>query len=444
MEDTFLKDDLYSMLEFEAGFKARFILDQQCRRMGIGPDDISRGNVAELVENIFRALSVSLGRRKSEGVYQWVMEYVKALADMDASPLPTLQKARAFVTLGDKRFHVRNFEGSMGAYRDALLVLLNNNRRDLWLECRVKRKLARVLSQAKSHYEDAKMEYRKVIELGAQINDHYDTALAYLGLGSVHWLEDDSDLAQENYNRAWVSLQSIDTQSREERERAMRVESLIHSAFADMYLGLQDMEQSVAHNEKAIAIQMELENYLGVERLYAKMRAIYQQKKDVDIAVTMHRGVAFDNGYGSNLMEGWTRMNLASLMIESGNYSQAEEHLSKAYDLLSAFDYPEAQSKLHCVYGKYYYGKRDLEASESHYMKSLEALGDNAEPECFARAREGLAALYMCKGDKEKGCELLRSALVWHERNNNLGEVKRINELISELDGYCPIGIALL
>ena len=445
MEDINFKDDISSMLEIEIGFKGRFILEQQCQRMGINSKNISNENLVELADNIHQALTGFVGPRKAEMAHRGLLEYIAALDNISTSCNNSLCLARAYVVLGDKRYYIKKFEKSMIAYRNAQDIMLKCNKRDLRLECKIKRKLARVLGQSKEHYADAKKEYEKVIELGNQICDYYDVSLGYIGLGTVAWQEENYTKALEYFNKAFVSMEKLNSNSRNEKEKRRKIEGLIHMAMGDLHLDLQDIERSLIHNEKAIDILLDLENYLGVGKLYKKMRIIYQHKKEYDKAVSNHREVAFDTeGTGPLLMEGWTRMNLASLLMEDGKYNLAEEHLSKAYELISGFDYPEAHSKLHYMYGNFYHKKKELDISEEHFMKSLDILKGSDSPECFARAQEGLGTLYLFKGDNEKGQNLLKSALAWHEDNNNHNEAKRITGLLNNNNDYCPVGIALL
>ena len=94
------------------------------------------------------------------------------------------------------------------------------------------------------------------------------------------------------------------------------------------------------------------------------------------------------------------------------------------------------------MYGNFYHKNKELDASEEHFIKSLDLSGGDNAPEFFARAQEGLGTLYLFKGEKEKGIELLESALAWHEENDNYNEVKRITGLLNTDDDFRPIGIA--
>ena len=445
MEDINFKNDISSMLEVEVGFKGRFILEQQCQRMEIDSKSISNDDLKELSDGIHQALTGFVGPRKAEMAYAGILEYVNAVDNIKKSYNNSLCLAKSYVVLGDKQYYIKRFDESMRAYRKAQDILVECNKKDLRLECQIKRKLARVLSQSREHYEDAKNEYVKVIELGNLICDYYDVSLGYIGLGTVAWQEEEYTPALEYFNMAHASMEKLGVNSRNEKEKRKRVEGLIHMALADLHLDLQDIERSLSHNERAIDILLDLENYLSVGKLYKKMRMIYQQKKEYDKAINNHKEVAFNaEGTGPMLMEGWTRMNLASLLMEDGKFNQAEEHLSRAYEILSGFDYPEAHSKLHYMYGNFYHKKKELDASEIHFIKSLDSLGENNAPEYIARAQEGLGTLYLFKGEKEKGRNLLNSALAWHEENDNYNEAKRITGLLNDNDDYCPVGIALL
>ena len=445
MEDTNFKDDISSMLEVEIGFKGKFILEQQCRRMEIESQNITRENLIELSNNIHQALAGIVGPRKAQMARKGLLEYVNAIENINKSCNNSLCLVKSYIVLGDKRYYIKKFDEAMRVYMQAQKILHDCNKKDLRLECKIKRKSARILSHSKEHYNDAIKEYEKVIELGNLISDRYDVSLGYLGLGNIAWQDGDYSLAIEKYNNATENMEKMPSSTRNEKVRRKRVEGLVHMALADLHLDLNDVERAVNHNEKAIDILLDLENFLEVGKLYKKMGMIYQQKKEYEKALNTHKNVDFGNqDSGPLLMEGWTRMNLASLLIEDGKYNLAEEHLSKAYDIISDFDYPEAHSRLHYMYGNYYHKKKELDDSENHFLKSLDYIRGKNAPEYFARAQEGLGTLYLYKGEKERGATLLKSALAWHEDNKNTPEIKRISGLLNNHDDYKPIGIAMM
>ncbi len=445
MSDIRFAQDISSMLEIEIGFKGKFILEQQCQQLKINPNEIGLNNLDDLVENIYVTVAGFVGPNRAKMVERGLVEYIEAVKNINKSRNNSLCLVRSHIVLGDKRFYIRKYNEAMESYVTAKNILHKCRKKDLRLECVSRRKLARILSHSKEHYSDALHEYEKSIELGNRLGDWYDVALGHIGLGNIAWQQGDYNGALENYGKASENMEKLPSNTRDEKVRKEKINALIQMARADLHLDINETEKAIDYNERAIEINLDLENYIAVEKLYKKMGIIYKQKKEFERMLASQKKEAFISlNSGPLLMEGWTRMNLASLLIEDGKYNLAEEHLSKAYEIISDFDYPEAHSKLHFIYGNVYQKKNKPEVSENHFLKSLEFLNGKNAPEFYARAQEGLGTLYICRGEKEKGLGLLKSALVWHQNNNNTRDAERLSGLIRNNDEYKPIGIALI
>ena len=447
MVEEFLKDELATMLEMEIGFCGKFVLQKQCDSMNIDLDtnSIDLDNLKELALNIKMAISGFIGERKAKLLYRNILEYRKALLVLDDPRSQPLDRINALVIVGDKRFILNNYSGAEMAYRDAYDIFQDNKcRTNKKIKMRIKRKLARALCYHDDGSEMAIKEYYGVLKIGEKHRYYYDIAISYCGLGWVACKDDDAQLAQEYYGKAIRSIDRMSTNTRLEKNKKVKVKAIIHSGLADVFVNINDPDEAIAWTKSAIEHNMELENYTEVGILYNKMASIFEQKEEYEMAVDGYEQVlTLSHDSGTLLAEGWTLLNLASLLIKEGRLEQAGNYLSRASNILSKFNDCEAQSKLHYMYGEFYQKQRDWENSESHFKTSMENMSKVDSPECLARVQEGLGTLYHLMGQSEKATPLLNSALEWYENSNDVENAKKVTLLIRNSE-YVPLGISIL
>ena len=159
MEERNFTDDISSMLEVEIGFKGKFILEQQCQRMKIDSKNISKENLMSLSDNIHQALTGFVGPRKAQMAHKGLLEYVNAVENISRACNNSLCLVKSYIVMGDKHYYIKKSQEAMAEYHKAQSILHDCNKKDLRLECKIKRKLARVMSNSKEHYNDARKEY---------------------------------------------------------------------------------------------------------------------------------------------------------------------------------------------------------------------------------------------------------------------------------------------
>ncbi len=446
MTESFLKEELITMLEMEIGFCGKFILQKQCEVYGLdSEDDIELKDLRELSKNIKNAISGFIGERKSKLVFRSLLEYSKALEILADPTSAIMDRINAHMVTGDKRLILRKFKASEDAYRDAYDLFQDSqysgNKR---MKMKIKRKLARVLGTDPNGHEMAIKEYYGVISIGKKHHNHYDVALSYCGLGWIASKDNDDQLSLEYYEKALVAIEKLNEQNKMNREKKIRVKSIINAGLADIYMNMNYIDKAIDLTESAIDFNLQLDNFVRVGELYDKMAQIYEQKRDYEKAISGYKQVIMNTKEGGTLLtEGWTLINLASLLINEGKFDQAGEYLQRSSKILSKFDDDEAQSRLHYMYGEYYQKLRKWDSSESHFKISLKNMENIDSPESLAQVQEGLGTLYHIIGESEKATPLLNSALSWYEKVDDKKSIKKISLLINNSE-YVPLGISIL
>ncbi|MCK4757210.1 MAG: tetratricopeptide repeat protein [Thermoplasmata archaeon] len=439
MNNHDLKEELISLLEREVGFTGKFILMKQCQHLDIDPDDISPEDLAPLSNQIHWAIRSFTGDKKADEIKKGIMQYKGALDTAagdemgdDGDPVGSI---KAQLTIGEAKMAMGKHEESDIAFRKAVEIYTSSGLDDASLWAKIMRKLAQLISTNKDGREEAKELYRGIIAQGMDDdNQTYDVALAWNGLASLFWREGEHKESLKHYMEALGIIKVMPTVSKNERRKKKRAMATIHLGLGNTHLDLLNMEDSIEHNKKAIAMFTELEDFSGVGLIYNNLARVYEEMERFAEAIDGYkRGIRYLKDGGSLRMEGWTMTNLASALIEIKKPKEALPHLEKASKILSNFSDPIAHSKLHCMYGKYYSAVMDFKESENHFNKSISYIADENSPDYLAIAQEEMGKMYFSMGRMEKAEELLKAAMDWYIIKEEKARMKNIKAMLDEM-----------
>ncbi len=441
MDNIDLKDELTTLLEKEIGFTGKFILEKQCQRINIKPDDINASNLGILADQIHWAVKGFTGSKKAEEIKRGILEYKRAIDTISDDEKNVGKEENsgdlieAQLTICEKRLAVSKIDGATEAVRKALDIFENSDLKDdLNLKARVKRHLARALGQTKASREEAIKTYEEVIDIARESNNAYEESLAWHGLGLLSWRVGEHVKSKERYDKALKVLKTMKAVSKTEKYKKQRVEGRIHSGLGNTYLDLLEMEKSIKHNELAIEIYTKQEDFAGVGLVYNNVSRVYEEMGNFRKAIDGYeRGIHHCHDAGSLRMEGWTMTNLASTLIEDGRVDEAEEHLYKAQRILADFSDPIAHSKLHCMYGKYYRERKEWGDSESHFKQSIAFVIYETSPDYLALAQEEFGLMHYKKGDKDNARKYLEDALEWYIKKNETTRIEKIKSILEKI-----------
>jgi tetratricopeptide (TPR) repeat protein len=429
--------ELETMLEREVGFMGRHILRKQCQDMGIKLDEIGSANLKPLSTRISKAIIPLTGEKRAIEIQKGILEYVKAIetsATPSAAPRDDSTQVEAELTIAEKKLTIGRTEEAEVAARRAVELVKQSKDVDLITQSKAARLLARVLSSRSKGHAEAKSMYEEAIALAEKSGDKYELALCWNGLGALSWRTGEHRTALEQYQRALKTLAGIQAISKGEKARLDTARGTIHSGLGNVYLDLVDMRSAVEHNERALEIFRNMENWSESGRVYNNLARVYEEMRDFKKAIDAYeRSVQFCQKAKAARMEGWTLTNLASALTDSGHNDESRKHLERAERILSDFSDPVAHSKLNCMWGKYHRERKEWQMGVQRFKRSIEAIAGHTAPDYLATAQEEFGTLYQKKGEAESAIPLLTDALEWQRKKGDKYRITKIEGQLREL-----------
>ncbi|MBI5001404.1 MAG: tetratricopeptide repeat protein [Euryarchaeota archaeon] len=428
--------ELETMLEREVGFMGKHILRKQCQDMDIKLEEIGASNLKPLSTRISKAIIPLTGEKRALEIQKGILEYVKAL-ETSAAPSATRveesTQVEAELTIAEKKLAIgRTREAEAAARRAMDIVKQGGKSVDLITQARTARLLARVLSSMSKGHGEAKAMYDEAI--AERSGDRYELALCWNGLGSLSWRTGEHKTALEQYQRALKILAGIQAVSKGEKVRLDTARATIHSGLGNVYLDLVDTRSAIEHNERALEIFRNMENWPESGRVYNNLARVYEEMRDFRKAIDSYeRGIQFCQKGKAARMEGWTLTNLASALTDSGHADDARKHLDRAERILSDFSDPVAHSKLDCMWGKYHRERREWQMSIERFKRSIAVLAGQSAPDYLATTQEEFGTLYQKKGDTESAITLLKEALEWQRKKGDKYRITKIEGQLREM-----------
>ena len=439
MERIDLKQELILLLEKEIGFTGKFILEKQCRNLDIDPDKICYSDLEPLARKVTLAIRSYTGEKRADEIKKSIMEYHQALEVVEhslASDQTPEELIEAEITIASKKLAVNMYPEARDALikaRELLGKVDTDNSKSL--DSRISRLLGRVLSTSGETLEDAIEEYQRSIFAGMATGQHYDVALSWNGIGSISWRLGQHQRALDCYDKALKAIDQFAAESRNDKQKKQGAVAIIKSSLGNVYLDLLDYESAIKYNEEAIEDFRSMGNDAEVGRIYNNLARVYEEMGNYPRAMDRYeRAIKYCGESGSLRMQGWALTNLASTFIENKRLEDARIHLEKAEHILANFTDAIANSKLHCMWGKYYREKGVWQNSTECFEKSIEAVINAKSPDYLAIAREEFGIMYVKKKDKQKAKELLDKALEWYIEKKDTVRIPKIEKLLADLN----------
>ncbi|MEW5937672.1 MAG: tetratricopeptide repeat protein, partial [Candidatus Thermoplasmatota archaeon] len=400
---------------------------------GLKIEGLRAQDLKPLSQRISSAISPMTGEKRAEEIRRGIIEYMKALETLSEHKKGGEPEIEAELTVSDKKLAIGLIEEAEAAARRALDIAARVEAGDA-LRARVLYKLARTLGYRKENHKEAEAHYKEAISLAERARDAFALATAWSGLGALAWRVGDHKRALDNYKKALRLLSALTPVSKGEKTRLDNTMANIHSGLGNVYLDLVKMEESIAHQERALAIYKDLEDWGQVGRAYNNLARVYEEMGRYPEAIDRYeRGVQYTRRGKASRMEGWTLTNLASALADAGMVDRARAPLERAERLLADFSDPIAHSKLHCMWGKYHRAKKEWDKGIERFRRSIEVIADENAPDYLATAQEEFGMLYYQKGEGERAAEQLSAALHWWRRAVNEPKVEKIEKLLKAL-----------
>ncbi len=140
----------------------------------------------------------------------------------------------------------------------------------------------------------------------------------------------------EASDQLYTALNMAEQYSLRNTKRGKELRSYIYNNLGNIYKYLNNREEAEALFRRALALDKELGNILGMAKNYSTLGNLYEHRNMFDSAYVMyHKALEYDIQAGSRLGIGICHNRLGQLMMHYDSIDAALAHHQKAYELLN-------------------------------------------------------------------------------------------------------------
>jgi predicted ATPase len=331
-------------------------------------------------------------------------------------------KQELLLKLGDASFITGDWKQAQKFYTNSLKM--GEKSGDKRLTSLSNRKLGELL-RFKGDYEKARRRFEEALTLSRSIKDSMGIADSYKGLGYLFWRKGDYQKAIEHYDRC------IDTARKLKDDDLLGVALLekgnVCNTMGDLDKAMDLYESCVKHLEKA-------NNLSQIARVYNNMGDVCLQKESWSKAMKyFERSRASARNVGGRYMIAWSLFNEAEALANLNKPDEAIEKLRESHDILKVLGDKMGLLAVHKNFAIAHGLKRDWQAAEENFRKSLEMANELNIPDVKAEIHLHWAIMLKAKGEKDEARSNLSTALEIAKGVNAKRWISRIEKEIRGL-----------
>ena len=181
---------------------------------------------------------------------------------------------------------------------------------------------------AKDDYINATSGYNKAKELFTQLNDTLGIANVNNSIGLI-------EIKRGNYTKGLKHLLSA---IKELESRRLKNElSLAYSNLAKAYYKINDYDQAIDYNIKALDVQEQLNDTIGISQSNNQLAELYSIKKEYRKAIEYYEKVIEGNAGGNDSIRAQVFPKLGGEYLKFNDYEKASKYLIEGYNLNTRF-----------------------------------------------------------------------------------------------------------
>tara|TARA_R110002050_G_scaffold104052_4_gene213220 strand:- start:8675 stop:10705 length:2031 start_codon:yes stop_codon:yes gene_type:complete len=181
---------------------------------------------------------------------------------------------------------------------------------------------------AKDDYINATSGYNKAKELFTQLNDTLGIANVNNSIGLI-------EIKRGNYTKGLKHLLSA---IKELESRRLKNElSLAYSNLAKAYYKINDYDQAIDYNIKALDVQEQLNDTIGISQSNNQLAELYSIKKEYRKAIEYYEKVIEGNARGNDSIRAQVFPKLGGEYLKFNDYEKASKYLIEGYNLNTRF-----------------------------------------------------------------------------------------------------------
>ncbi len=419
------------LMRKEFGEMGENILNKQCRKMGVMPNEICVDDLEELSESVFNSVRYFMGTDRAKKVKEGIRRYIllQELWDLDGlekNDIRTIKECKLRLELGRTTLeNLGDMEEALEYYTRAADIARGLGRNDLYAEalkgicftCLGLGDLTESIDAGKNGMEISKKE--RLQEIYAECKR---------GIGICHWRKGD-------FNRALSHLDKV-KDIYEEMEDKLNI-AKIYRNLGDIHGEFKKYDVSLEYYKKSADIFGDRGNALERAVLLMNMGVVYTIKDEWEKAVEYYKKSEKISREGKlpNALA-WNLFNLGQAYTDLKKFNDAEKALDESLELFETQQDRLGESGVQIRYGLLWIERGDIERGAQYLKDGIEVLRELDMLKYLADYTHELAKAEIELGEYESAEEHLNEALEIYERIDIQENVEAVKKDLNELTKY--------
>ncbi len=273
------------------------------------------------------------------------------------------------------------------------------------------------LNRFRANYPQAIYYHQKAYNLANKLTDPFYRIYSLNMIGVIYRRMDAVKSALEYHNRALSLAKKVKPKTRHIIENI----AISHNSIGNIYLLLQRDDMALSHFMKALKIEKDFDNKLGLAINYQNIGAIYERKGEYNTALSFYRkSLSYNNQIHSKVGKVICNNSIGNIYLKQGYTYKAINTIFPNLDLAKDLGDVYYLADVYVNLGKAYLQAKNYSKAEYYLQKGLSIALDKKIPSVAQMAYEQFSLLEEKQGNYKK-------ALLYHKKFN-----EKQNEVLNQ------------
>jgi signal transduction histidine kinase len=282
-----------------------------------------------------------------------------------------------------------------------------------------------IINKKAGRYKISRDYYDRTLQFALKIGDTEAAGFAYNGLGTLHGLMGEFDMALNSY------LQVIEIARKRKNKRD---EVVAMTNMASIYTKSNNFDLAYEKITKAQTVALKMNDSSEVANVLNVYGKILNAQKDFKGSLARHEeALAIYEKIGDKRHILESLIFIADIYTQSGAYSTAEFYFKRCFEYKEYFEYYE-HPNLYLKLANLYQKTNRLEEALTAYKKSLELAQNRSFIDIIQKSNLGIAQVYNGLGDYKNAFVYLQTANIYGDSLFNQEKSRRLAEAQYKFD----------
>ncbi len=282
-----------------------------------------------------------------------------------------------------------------------------------------------IINKKAGRYKISRDYYDRTLQFALKIGDTEAAGFAYNGLGTLHGLMGEFDMALNSY------LQVIEIARKRKNKRD---EVVAMTNMASIYTKSNNFDLAYEKITKAQSVALNMNDSSEVANVLNVFGKILNAQKDFKGSLARHEeALAIYEKIGDKRHILESLIFIADIYTQSGGYSTAEYYFKRCFEYKEYFEYYE-HPNLYLKLANLYQKTNRLEEALTAYKKSLELAQNRSFIDIIQKSNLGIAQVYNGLGDYKNAFVYLQTANTYGDSLFNQEKSRRLAEAQYKFD----------